>query len=155
MVPFNVPYTTGREAGYIAEAVAATGTTLVAIFGVGPVIAARILAEVGNTARFPDKDHFASYNGTAPIDASSGEHQRHRLSRAGNRRINHALHMAAVTQLRNPTTTGRDYYECKLAGGKTRKEALRCLKRRLSDVVFRQLVIDVEQHAAAPNTTTP
>ncbi len=96
----------------------------------------------------PTKDHFASYNGTAPIDASSGEQQRHRLSRAGNRRINHALHMAAVTQLRNPTSAGRDYYERKLAAGKTRKEALRCLKRRLSDVVFRQLVIDLERPAS-------
>jgi transposase len=141
--------------GQIAAAVAATGTTLVGIFGVGPVIAARILAEVGNTARFPDKDHFASYNGTAPIDASSGEQQRHRLSRAGNRRINHALHMAAVTQLRNPTSAGRDYYERKLTAGKTRKEALRCLKRRLSDVVFRQLIIDLEQIPAAAKTATP
>jgi transposase len=139
----------------IAEAVAATGTTLVGIFGVGPVIAGRILAEVGNAARFPDKDHFASYNGTAPIDASSGEQQRHRLSRAGNRRINHALHLAAVTQLRNPTSAGRDYYERKLAGGKTPKEPLRCLKRRLSDVAFRQLVIDLEQPAAPVKTTTP
>ena len=139
----------------ITEVVSASGTTLVGIFGVGPVIAARILAEVGDAARFPDKDHFASYNGTAPIDASSGEQQRHRLSRAGNRRINQALHMAAVTQLRNPTTAGRDYYERKLAGGKTRKEALRCLKRRLSDVVFRQLIIDPEQAAAPKNSTTP
>ena len=138
----------------ITDVVATTETTLVGIFGVGPVIAARILAEVGDAARFPDKDHFASYNGTAPIDASSGEQQRHRLSRAGNRRINHALHMAAVTQLRNPNSAGRDYYERKLAAGKTRKEALRCLKRRLSDVVFRQLVIDLQPAATAPNTIT-
>ena len=138
----------------ITDVVATTGTTLVGIFGVGPVLAARILAEVGDTARFPDKDHFASYNGTAPIDASSGEQQRHRLSRVGNRRINHALHMAAVTQLRNPTSAGRAYYERKLAGGKTRKEALRCLKRRLSDVVFRKLVIDLQPAAATPNTIT-
>jgi transposase len=73
----------------------------------------------------------------------------------GNRRINHALHMAAVTQLRNPTTAGRAYYERKTAGGKTRKEELRCLKRRLSDVVFRQLIIDLEQQSAATNTTMP
>jgi transposase len=128
----------------ITDVVTATGTTLVGIFGIGPVVAGRILAEVGNVTRFPDKDHFASYNGTAPIDASSGEQQRHRLSRAGNRRINHALHMAAVTQLRHRASTGRAYYEHKLTEGKTRKEALRCLKRRLSDVVFRQLVIDHE-----------
>jgi transposase len=137
----------------IPQGVAATGTTLVGIFGVGPVIAGRLLAEVGNAARFPDKDHFASYNGIAPIDASSGEQQRNRLSRAGNRRINHALHMAAVTQLRNPTSAGRDYYDRKLAAGKTRKEALRCLKRRLSDVVFRHLIIHSNNPAATVNTT--
>jgi transposase len=72
---------------------------------------------------------------TAPIDASSGEQVRHRLSRAGNRRINHALHMMAVTQIRYPGTPGRLYYERKWREGKTPKEALRCLKRRLSDLV--------------------
>jgi transposase len=131
----------------IAEAVAATSTTLVGIFGVGPVIAARILAEVGNAARFPDKRPLRQL-------------QRHRTHRRVLRRTatpppltrreppHHALHMAAVTQLRNPTSAGRDYYERKLAAGKTRKEALRCLKRRLSDVVFRQLVIDLERPAS-------
>ena len=138
----------------IRDVVADTGTTLVGIFGIGPVVAGRILAEVGTVTRFPDKDHFASYNGTAPIDTSSGEQQRHRLSRAGNRRINHALHMAAVTQLRHDTV-GRDYFERKLAEGKTRKEALRCLKRRLSDVVYRQLTNDLElTHRTASNETT-
>jgi transposase len=136
----------------IIELVTATGTTLVGIFGIGPVVAGRILAEVGTVARFPDKDHFASYNGTAPIDASSGEQQRHRLSRAGNRRINHALHMVAVTQLRYADSTGRIYYERKLAEGKTRKEALRCLKRRLSDVIYRQLVFDHTRTECVTNT---
>jgi len=138
----------------IAAVVTATGTSLVDIFGVGPVLAARILAEVGDVTRFPDKDHFASYNGTAPIDASSGEQQRHRLSRAGNRRINHALHMIAVTQLRNHTSTGRAYYDRKLADGKTRKEALRCLRRRLSDVVFRQLIDDHQRLETLPLAMT-
>ena len=77
------------------------------------MIAGRILAEAGDVARFATKDKFASYNGTAPIDVSSGDQVRHRLSRAGNRRINHALHMMAVTQIRYPGTAGRRYYERK------------------------------------------
>src|SRR6266849_793203 len=88
-----------------------TGTTLTALFGIGPVIAGRILAETGSITRFASKDAFATYNGTAPIDVSSGDQVRHRLPRAGNRRINHALHMMAVTQIRYPGSTGRHYYE--------------------------------------------
>jgi transposase len=126
----------------IAALVTAAGTGLTGLFGIGPVIAGRILAEVGDMARFPTKDAFASYNGTAPIDASSGDQVRHRLSRAGNRRINHALHMMAVTQIRYPGTPGRLYYERKRTEGKTPKEALRCLKRRLSDLVYYQLLAD-------------
>jgi len=128
--------------GQIAGLVDASGTGLTGLFGVGPVIAGRILAEVGEVARFATKDAFASYNGTAPIDASSGEQVRHRLSRAGNRRINHALHMMAVVQIRYPDTPGRRYYERKRREGKTPKEALRCLKRRLSDLVYHQLLAD-------------
>jgi len=123
----------------IAALVAASGTGL---FGVGPVIAGRLLAEVGDVARFATKYAFASYNGTAPIDVSSGDQIRHRLSRAGNRRINHALHMMAVTQIRYPGTPGRLYYKRKWCEGKTPKEALRCLKRRLSDLVYYQLLAD-------------
>jgi transposase len=126
----------------IAALVAASGTGLTGLFGVGPVIAGRLLAEVGDVARFATKDAFASYNGTAPIDVSSGDQIRHRLSRAGNRRINHALHMMAVTQIRYPGTPGRRYYERKRTEGKTPKEALRCLKRRLSDLVYYQLLAD-------------
>ena len=111
------------------------------IHGVGPAGAARILADVGDVARFPDRNHFASWTGTAPIDASSGEQIRHRLSRAGNRRLNHVLHIAAIVQIRHDTA-GRAYYRRKLAEGKTSMEALRCLRRRLSDVVYRQLVTD-------------
>jgi transposase len=126
----------------IATLVTASGTGLTALFGVGPVIAGRLLAEAGDVARFATKDAFASYNGTAPIDVSSGDQIRHRLSRAGNRRINHALHMMAVTQIRYPATPGRRYYERKRTEGKTPKEALRCLKRRLSDLVCYQLLAD-------------
>ena len=114
--------------------------------------AARILADVGDVARFPDRNPFASRTGTAPIDASSGDQIRHRLSRAGNRRLNHVLYMAAFVQLRHDTE-GRAYYRRKLAAGKTPMEAMRCLKRRLSDVVYRQLVADAaarrEREAAA------
>ena len=97
----------------IAAAVTATGTTLMSLFGIGPVIAGRLLAETGDVARFATKDKFASYLGTAPIDASSGEQARHRLSRAGTRRNGHALHMMAVTQIRDPGTKGRRYDERK------------------------------------------
>jgi transposase len=134
----------------LKAAVAATGSHLMDIHGVGPAGAARILADVGNVARFPNRNHFASWTGTAPIDASSGEHIRHRLSRAGNRRLNHVLYMAGIVQLRNDTS-GRAYYRRKLAAGKTSMEAMRCLRRRLSDAVYRQLTAD----ARAPQDTGP
>jgi len=114
--------------------VTARGSTLMNIHGVGPVVAARILADVGDVARFADRNRFASWTGTAPLDASSGEQNRHRLSRAGNRRMNHMIHIAAVTQIRLETE-GRAYYRRKIATGKSPMEAMRCLKRRISDVV--------------------
>ena len=86
----------------LTDLVAATGTTLLDLHGIGPSGAARLLVEVGDITRFPDRGHFASWNGTAPIDASSGDHVRHRLSRAGNRQINRTLHIMATVQLRNP-----------------------------------------------------
>jgi transposase len=118
-----------------------TGTGLLGLYGIGPSSAARILGDIGDISRFASRNHFASWNGTAPIDASSGDHRRHRLSRAGNRRINRVLHIMAIVQLRNDTE-GRAYYRRKLADGKTPREALRCLKRRLSDTVYKQLVTD-------------
>jgi transposase len=128
----------------LAEAVTATGSRLPALYGIGPVGAARILGDVGDVARFRTKAHFASWTGTAPIDASSGQQQRHRLSRAGNRRLNRVLHIMAIVQIRHDTE-GRAYYRRELAAGKTPMEALRCLKRRLSDVVFKQLVTDQQR----------
>ena len=128
----------------IREAVGEASTSLMGLFGVGPILAAKILGRVGSVARFPDKAHFASYTGTAPIEASSGEVVRHRLSRAGNRQLNHALHMIAICQVRH-ATEGRAYYQRKLAEGKSEREALRCLKRRISDVVFRRLRADSER----------
>ena len=131
----------------IVDAVAATDTSLTGIVGVGPVTAAMILGEVGDVARFPDNDHFASYTGTAPLNASSGDVIRHRLPRAGNRRLNHALHMVALAH-RRYDPRDRAYYARKLAAGKGAKDAMRCLKRRLSDAVFRRLVDD--QAAKSP-----
>jgi transposase len=128
--------------------VAATGTTLMDLHGIGPSGAARLLVEVADITRFPDRAHFASWNGTAPIDASSGDQIRHRLSRAGNRQINQTLHIMATVQLRNPTE-GRAYFDRKKAAGKTSNEAMRALKRRLSDIVYRRMVDD-----AITNTVT-
>jgi transposase len=125
----------------LKAAVAARGSHLMDLFGVGPAVAARVLADVGDVARFPDRNHFASWTGTAPLDASSGEQIRHRLSRAGNRRMNHVIHIAAIVQIRHDTE-GRAYYRRKLAESKTPMEALRCLKRRISDALYRQLVAD-------------
>ena len=121
--------------------IAATGSNLQQLHGIGPSVAARLLGDIGDISRFASRNHFASWNGTAPIDASSGDQHRHRLSRAGNRRINRALHIMAVVQLRHDTE-GRAYFRRKLAAGKTPMEAMRCLKRRLSDVVYRQMVAD-------------
>jgi transposase len=121
--------------------VAERGSHLTAILGVGPVVAARVLADVGDVARFADRNRFASWTGTAPLDASSGEQNRHRLSRAGNRRVNHMIHIAAISQLR-VDSEGRAYYRRKRTEGKKPLEALRCLKRRISDAIYRQLVAD-------------
>src|SRR5690606_29285871 len=123
--------------------VLARGSTLMDLHGVGPVVAARVLADVGDIARFANRNRFASWTGTAPLDVSSGEQNRHRLSRAGNRRMNHMIHIAAITQLRLDTE-GRAYYRRKRAEGKKPMEALRCLKRRISDAIYRQLVADAD-----------
>jgi transposase len=125
----------------LTELVQATGTSLMDLHGIGPSGAARLLVEVGDITRFPNRAHFASWNGTAPIDASSGDHVRHRLSRAGNRQINRVLHIMATVQLRNPTE-GRAYFDRKKTAGKTSMEAMRCVKRRLSDIVYRQMLDD-------------
>jgi len=122
--------------------VAATDTGLLDLHGIGPSGAARLLVEVGDITRFPDRNHFASWTGTAPIDASSGDNVRHPLSRGGNRQINRVLHIMATVQLRNPTE-GRAYFDRKKAGGKSSNEAMRCLKRRLSDAVYRVMADDL------------
>ena len=126
--------------------VIASGSSLMGLTGVGPVVAARVLADVGDVARFADRNRFASWTGTAPLDASSGEQNRHRLSRAGNRRMNHMIHIAAISQIRLDTD-GRAYYRRKRAEGKKPLEAIRCLKRRISDAIYRQLLDDAQQAA--------
>jgi len=125
----------------IADAVTASGTSLTDIVGVGPIGAATIIGYTKDVTRFPTKGHFATYNATAPIEASSGGNKRHRLNLRGNRILNHAIHIAAVTQLRHDTN-GRIYYDKKIAEGKTSKEAIRALKRRISDAVYRRLIAD-------------
>jgi transposase len=135
-------------------AVRAARTSLTSLFGVGPVIAAAVLGDVRHASRFPNRDHFAAYNGTAPIEVASGGRKIHRLSRRGNRRLNHAIHMAAVTQIRYRHSPGRAYYDKKRAEGKTGKEALRCLKRQISDAIFACLQAD-DQRAAAAATKSP
>ncbi|WP_433733304.1 transposase [Nocardia sp. CA-129566] len=108
----------------LRQLVADRGSTLMDLHGIGPSSAARLLADTGDIHRFAARDRFASWNGTAPLDASSGDQQRHRLSRAGNRRINRVLHIMAVVQLRHPTA-GRVYYDARRVGGKTSMEAMR------------------------------
>ena len=134
--------------------VLARGSSLMELPGVGPVVAARVLADTGDVARFADRNRFASWTGTAPIEASSGEVVRHRLSRAGNRRMNHMIHIAATTQIRLKTP-GRAYYLRKIAAGKTRAEAMRCLKRRISDALYRQLIADARAAELTAAETGP
>ena len=133
----------------ITAAVTASQTTTTDIFGVGPIVAAIVIGDTGDIARFATRDNFAAYNGTAPIEVSSGPRKIYRLSRRGNRRINHAIHMVAVTQIRHRHSTGRAYYDRKIAEGKTGKEAIRALKRRISDALYRQLQLDAERARTA------
>jgi transposase len=131
----------------VTTAVMASGTTLTEIFGVGPIIAAMLIGYSGDPTRFASAGHYAAYNGSAPVEFSSGGRNVHRVSRRGNRRLNHALHCVAITQIRHPHSEGRVFYERKLAEGHTPRESIRALKRRLSDVVWRHLVADAQPAA--------
>ena len=128
----------------ITAAVKASGTSLTDVVGLGPITAAIIIGYTGNIDRFATRDHYASYNGTAPIEASSGDRVRHRLNPRGNRQLNWAIQVIAISQLRHDTI-GRRYYDRKIEQGKTSKEALRALKRRISDTVYRHLVNDARR----------
>ena len=129
----------------IRTAVAASGTSLTDLFGVGPVIAAMLIGYTGDIGRFANRDHYAAYNGTAPVEFSSPGRTVHRVSKRGNRQLNHALHMAAISQLRHPDSAGRVYVDRRVAEGKTKREAIRALKRHLSIAVYRHLVADAHR----------
>jgi transposase len=137
-----------KAATDIAAAVDASGSTLTELSGIGTLNAAKIITRVGTIDRFRSADAFATYTGTAPTAASSGDVTRHRLSRAGDRQLNCCLHTMAISQIARDTP-GRNYYRRKRAAGKSHREALRCLKRRLSDIVYRQLVRDADRSTGA------
>ena len=122
----------------LAELVRAQAPQLLALPGCGPLTAAKLLGETANPARFRSEACFAMHAGAAPIPASSGKTNRHRLARGGNRQLNAALHRIAVTQIRLDGL-GRAYYQHRRANGDTTMEALRALKRRLARVVFHLL----------------
>jgi transposase len=126
----------------IRAAIAASGTTLTDLFGIGPIIAAMLIGYSGDIGRFANRDRYAAYNGTAPVEFSSGGRTVHRLSQRGNRSLNPALHMAVICQLRHPGSDGRVYFDRRLAEGRTKQEALRSLKRHMSNAVYRQLTAD-------------
>jgi transposase len=126
----------------IRGAVAAANTSVTEIHGVGAIVAAMVIGYSGDITRFRDRNHYAAYTGTAPIELSSGDRVIHRLSRRGNRQLNHAMHLAALSQIRFPDTAGRVFYDRKIAEGRTGKDAYRALKRRISDAVYRQLQVD-------------
>jgi transposase len=130
----------------LETAVAVSGTSLCEIVGIGPICAATILGYAGNIQRFPTKAHFAMYNATAPIEASSGGNVRHRLNQRGNRTLNFAIHIAAVVQIRTESE-GRVFCDRKIGEGKTNKEAIRALKRRISDRVYTHLLADARRAA--------
>jgi transposase len=128
----------------ITTAVNHAATSVTEVYGIGAIAAAYLIGYSGDVRRFPTAGHYARYNGTAPIEASSGPNARHRLNPRPNRQLNHALHIAAVTQVRNDTP-GRAYYLRKQAEGKTKKEAMRSLKRRISDAIYARLRADAQR----------
>ena len=123
----------------IGALVKTCGATLTQIHGIGNLTAGEIIAQVGNPNRYPTKAKFAMANGTAPLETSSGRIVRHRLNRGGNRRINQALYTAALTQISQPNSEGHTYYQKQLTRGKTPKEAIRNLKRHISNRVYKHL----------------
>jgi transposase len=129
----------------IKTAVKASGTSLTDLYGVGPILACELIGYTGDVSRFTNRDQFASYAGVAPIELSSGGRTVHRLSRRGNRLLNHAVHMVAICQVRQTDSEGRAYFERKVAEGKTKREAIRSLKRHVSNAVYRQLLIDAQK----------
>ena len=151
-------------------AVKASGTTVTEVFGAGPYVAATVVRYVVDVSRFVDRDRFAAYNrhrpyrslrgwpqglGTAPIEVSAAGHKVFRLSRRGNRKLNHAVHMVAVTQVAHRHSEGRAYYDRKLKESKTNEEALRSVPRRICDVIFARLVADAKRKVAEAQPRRP
>ena len=134
----------------MSKTVAEHGSRLPKVDGIGPVVAARLLGRTGRAGRFPTASAFASYAGVAPVEVASADRARHRLPRGGDRQLNLALHIAALTQVRMRRSTGRAYYDRKISAGKTNNEAMRCLKRRLADHVWRIMIADERRKAAGP-----
>lgn len=126
------------------------GSRLRRVDGVGSITAVRLIGRTGRASRFPTADAFATYAGVAPIEVASGEHTRHRLSRSGDRQLNSAIHLIAVTQVRMRDSIGRGYYDTKIAEGKSRNEAMRCLKRRLANHLWRLMIAD-ERRITSPD----
>jgi transposase len=126
----------------IRTAIRASKTTLTELFGVGPIVACAVIGYTDDVRRFVNRDHFAAYAGVAPIGHSSGGRTAHRLSRRGNRKLNNAIRIAAISQIRQPHSDGRAYFDRKVAECKTKREAVRSLKRHISNALYRQLVIE-------------
>ncbi|WP_426997772.1 transposase [Pseudarthrobacter sp. N5] len=135
---------------HITTRVTDTQSTLTAIQGIGQLTAGKILARTGTVTRFATEAHFAAYAGVAPREVSSGDVVRHRLSRGGDRQLNYTLHTIALTQISMRTSPGRVFYDRKRSEGKSSKEALRALKRRLATVVFRRMIADLDRQATGP-----
>lgn len=126
----------------IKTAVIESGTSLTQVCGIGYILAAQIIGEVGDIRRFASRDHFASYSGIAPVDDSSGDTDRKRMSRRGNRHLNYCVHIVALVH-RQHDPLGKAYYDKKIADGKGEIRAMRAMKRRVSDVVYKALMADV------------
>jgi len=131
----------------LAGLVAGLAPNLLALEGCGALTAAKLVGETADVSRFRSPAAFARHDGTAPVPVWSGNVTRHRLSRGGNRQLNAALHRIAVTQLQRPGR-GRDYIAKRLAAGDTKTEAIRALRRRISDEVYRRMLQDVTSDQA-------
>ena len=138
-----------RQIGELAETLA---PSLLALFGCGSLTAAKLVAETAGIGRFRSRAAYASHTGTAPIPVWSGNVVRHRLNHGGNRQLNAALHRIAITQLRCPSL-GQAYVAKRLAAGDTKTEAIRALRRRLSDEVYRRLQADEAARAGLDGLT--
>jgi transposase len=132
----------------MADLVTASGSTLTAIVGIGAVTAGRLIGRTGRPSRFPTAAAYACYTGAAPVEVASAEKFRHRLCRSGDRQLNAALHIIAVTQIRTTGSLGNIYYLTKIAEGKSSREARRCLKRRLADHIWRTMIADEKRQRA-------